>query len=248
MDWYYADGDKRVGPLSTEKFQQLVVDGVVSPKSLVWHEGLSDWQTYAAVKAGPSKTSLALSAAKMKEGEHICCECGKHFPEPDMSEYHGKWVCRRCDHIFQQKLRDGLITFEESETIAFAGFFIRGVAKFIDLIIQSLALGIVYLGLSMSGLSAGLVTLIGAIAAVLFFIVEPVLFTAKFGGTPGKLVCSLRVQNAAGENVCIGTALGRIVMEGVLGPLFFSDYIAALFDKQNRALHDRIVNTHVVTK
>ena len=46
MDWYYAAGADRKGPVSEEEFQRLVQQGVVTSQTLVWHEGMANWQPH----------------------------------------------------------------------------------------------------------------------------------------------------------------------------------------------------------
>ncbi|HYR57031.1 MAG TPA: DUF4339 domain-containing protein [Chthoniobacteraceae bacterium] len=51
-EWYYRDSQSRkIGPLSTEQFEQRVADGAVTPRTRVWRSGLVDWTTYAALLA-----------------------------------------------------------------------------------------------------------------------------------------------------------------------------------------------------
>ncbi|MGJ8651390.1 MAG: DUF4339 domain-containing protein [Opitutaceae bacterium] len=49
MDWYYSDGQKQQGPISETEFNALVEAGLVQPSTMVWHEGLGDWQTHGSL-------------------------------------------------------------------------------------------------------------------------------------------------------------------------------------------------------
>ena len=44
MNWYYADGSKQVGPITETDFENLIRSGVIKPETLVWREGLPNWQ------------------------------------------------------------------------------------------------------------------------------------------------------------------------------------------------------------
>ncbi|GAB6196794.1 GYF domain-containing protein [Lysobacter xanthus] len=45
MDWYYhAPGRGRVGPLSAEALREHYRDRRIEPDTLVWHDGLREWQ------------------------------------------------------------------------------------------------------------------------------------------------------------------------------------------------------------
>ncbi len=59
MDWYYADGGQQKGPVSDEQFQNLVRDGVVKPDTLVWHEGMANWQRHGASGGGGASPAAA---------------------------------------------------------------------------------------------------------------------------------------------------------------------------------------------
>jgi len=41
--WYYLVGDEQAGPVSFEELRHLAHDGRVTPRTLVWKEGLEDW-------------------------------------------------------------------------------------------------------------------------------------------------------------------------------------------------------------
>lgn len=51
MDWYYADGNKQIGPLDGRQMGQLAQQGKITPDTLVWREGLPNW--VAAKKVAP---------------------------------------------------------------------------------------------------------------------------------------------------------------------------------------------------
>lgn len=51
MDWYYAEGNKQVGPLDGRQMGLLAQQGKITPTTLVWREGLQSW--VAAQKVAP---------------------------------------------------------------------------------------------------------------------------------------------------------------------------------------------------
>ena len=51
MNWYYAVGQDQKGPVTEEQLQALVKDGVVTGDTLVWREGLANWQAYRTLAA-----------------------------------------------------------------------------------------------------------------------------------------------------------------------------------------------------
>jgi type IV pilus assembly protein PilA len=52
IDWYYhAPGEGRVGPLSADGLRKRYQDRVIRPDTLVWHDGLPEWQPLQRVAA-----------------------------------------------------------------------------------------------------------------------------------------------------------------------------------------------------
>jgi hypothetical protein len=100
MEWYYAEGVQQRGPVSAEEFERLVAAGAVKPDTLVWREGLANWQPYAQV-AGPS------AEQPVPEGGMVCSQCGKSFAPEEVFRYGSTWVCAECKPLVLQRLREG---------------------------------------------------------------------------------------------------------------------------------------------
>jgi GYF domain 2 len=47
--WFYARGQERLGPVAAETIRHLLQAQVLSPRSLVWREGMADWQPLDSV-------------------------------------------------------------------------------------------------------------------------------------------------------------------------------------------------------
>ena len=62
MNWYYALGQQQVGPVTDEQLQALARDGVVTGDTLVWRDGLANWQPYRTV-GGPATVVAPAAAA-----------------------------------------------------------------------------------------------------------------------------------------------------------------------------------------
>lgn len=52
MDWYYAEGENRIGPVSDERFRGLINGGTITDETLVWHEGMDEWVPYTFAVSG----------------------------------------------------------------------------------------------------------------------------------------------------------------------------------------------------
>jgi hypothetical protein len=42
-DWFYSDGDKRMGPVTDDELRRMADAGTLGPNDLVWRDGMADW-------------------------------------------------------------------------------------------------------------------------------------------------------------------------------------------------------------
>lgn len=264
MVWYYAHDRNRVGPVDDAEFEALVETGVITPETLVWNETLTDWVRYAElINAAPQQTATARQQAPAGQQQAwqtaTCQECGRLFPQDSMIRYQNTWVCAGCKPLFIQKLKEGQYLATGME---YAGFWIRFLAKFIDGAIQSAVMifGITVIGMFMgvsfgltedgeSGLTAAtVVTNVFQLLSFAFGVFYNTFFIGKFGATPGKMICGLKVVMAEGRAVTYPRALGRHFAEWLSSLILLIGYIMAAFDEEKRTLHDRICDTRVVKK
>jgi len=59
MNWYYAEGTQQRGPISEAELQQLAASGNITDATLVWREGMAQWQPYGQVKRSASAPGTA---------------------------------------------------------------------------------------------------------------------------------------------------------------------------------------------
>ncbi|MFO7936128.1 MAG: DUF4339 domain-containing protein [Kiritimatiellia bacterium] len=50
MQWYYVKDGQQLGPYNDADFVELVDNGTVKPKTLVWNETMTDWQLCRSVR------------------------------------------------------------------------------------------------------------------------------------------------------------------------------------------------------
>ena len=143
-----------------------------------------------------------------------------------------------------------------THAVAFAGFWIRAVAKAIDWTVVAV---VCFLPILLAGPSGGRSsdsvgmtfrqpTWLWLFPPVLLFfpLLYSVLFLGIFAATPGKMMCSLTVVDSSGHAIGYARATGRYLAEVVSGVLLFLGYLIAVLDNEKRALHDRICSTRVV--
>jgi len=71
MDWYYKNGDTRIGPVTDEQMRELALQGTITPKTLVWNEIIARWQPYNEQADGPaSPPAPAQRHEPAKETQH----------------------------------------------------------------------------------------------------------------------------------------------------------------------------------
>ena len=111
MNWYYVEDGRQAGPVDEAGLNALVASGKIRPETLVWREGMANWQPYrevhppapSAAAAPPSFGSPAAAGA-----EAVCAECGGLFPLNDTILIGNARVCANCKPIFVQKMREGV--------------------------------------------------------------------------------------------------------------------------------------------
>ena len=101
MNWFYAFENEQKGPFSEPEFQQLIAQGIVNSKTLVWREGLPAWQPYGTIALPPASVPLGI-------GGVACAECGGQFPPTEVIPLAGLMYCAGCKSIALQRLQEGL--------------------------------------------------------------------------------------------------------------------------------------------
>lgn len=246
MSWHYAEANERKGPVDDAAFAALVQAGVIKPETLVWTEGMSNWLPYREASEFTAAASrLAEPVTARSGGTQLCSQCGKLFPPDEMITYEGKQICAECKPLFFQRVREGA---DVHGARAYAGFWIRFAAKFVDGILVNLAGKVAQLACmaliadqeAAAWAAMGLSLILGA-SYVIYF-------TGKYGATPGKMVCKIEVIRADDSPMTYGRATGRYFAEYLSGLTLTIGYIMAAFDEQKRSLHDRICDTRVIYK
>jgi hypothetical protein len=106
MDWYYAAGEERRGPFGEEEFHRLVQQGVVTSATLVWREGMENWQPYAG--SASSQVSAGTPAADV-----TCSGCGRAFGRTEVIPLLNGLYCAACKGVELQRLKEG-VTFSSA--------------------------------------------------------------------------------------------------------------------------------------
>lgn len=257
MNWYYAINGQRLGPVPEAELQKLVTDGVVKAETLVWKEGMADWQPYGKVTgAAPS----AGGAPAADDGTEACVVSGKRHPRREMIQYEGKWISAEKRDEFFQRLREGVAVPGDSAVpgpYGYGGFWVRFLARVLDGLILmcvifplSFVFGMLFASTMATGqpnvgafVALQIVMQLGALAIGVAY---DLFFLRKYDATPGKMALGLKVLRDDGTKLTKGRIVGRHFAHIINGFTIGIGYIIAAFDDQKRGLHDRICDTRVI--
>ncbi len=261
MQWYYAVGDQRQGPVEQAEFERLVAAGTIRAETLVWRQGMTDWKTYAAV------SGAAPGVPPVDDGTEVCAVSGKRYPRREMVSYEGKWISAEHRDAFFQRMRDGISApvpkdgrvrqdAPEVGSLGYGGFGRRFAARLIDGVVQTLVgllvstvVGVAFGAAGMlSGGNIASIVLMQVIIqgfSVLFALSYEVFFVRKYDATPGKMALGLKILRPDGAKLSIGRIIGRYFATIVSAIPLGIGYIMAAFDDEARALHDRMADTRV---
>jgi len=262
MNWHYFEQGQQTGPVTGEQLLQLFQAGTINDETLVWRAGLENWQPYHQSEIASARTDREPTVAETAPGEHeaVCVECGKIFPVGETIRHGNARICAACKPVFLQKLAEGVRV--NTGDLNYAGFGIRFAAKFLDGLILGVPFIVIFFLAMMPMMRADAhgarpnqfepVQLLPMFIQFGFIVVRlayQIFFLGKFGATPGKMLCKLRVVTAEGGRFGYGRAAGRCLAEILSGMTCYIGYLMVLFDsKEKRALHDHICNTRVIYK
>ena len=256
MQWYYAIGEQRQGPVDEAEFQRLVAAGTITADTLVWRQGMTGWTTYGAT-VPPLPT--------VDDGTEVCAVNGRRYPRTEMSNHLGKWISAEERDGYFQRLRAetarGVAAAAGTAAVpgpfGYGGFWLRFLARVIDGMLQGVAGTVISM---MVGAVFGAIGAIGAgtigavvmlylavlICDLLFGIFYEVWFLRKYDATPGKLILGLKVLRADGAKLSVGRISGRYLASILSALPLMIGYIIAAFDGEKRALHDHLADTRVI--
>ena len=243
------------------------------------------WSGGAAASAAPQ----AAPAQEMR----FCSNCGRPTPVSQLTNVSGASICAAClpsvsgpgaapQPNYQQAPAGYPPPPQYAAPGAYApagyppgamagqwrygGFWIRFLARVIDMILLGIVGAIIRIPLMlvMGGIGLGLSNaqdpatalaalpaLFGAIGLSILiniavgFLYE-VYFLSSRGATPGKMALGLKVIRADGGPLTVGLAVGRYFAYILSGFTFLIGFIIAGFDDEKRSLHDRICDTRVI--
>src|SRR5689334_4593991 len=113
MNWYYVSAGKQAGPVDDTQLEALARIGQIQMDTLVWREGMAEWQPYRTVApAGVTVPAPGMmppdpAAPALAVNEVVCAECNRIFPTDETIPFGTVRVCAGCKPVFMQKLAEG---------------------------------------------------------------------------------------------------------------------------------------------
>lgn len=253
MQWYYAIDGQRSGPVPHAELERLIQAGTITGEALVWRQGMDQWKALADVQArDPALFSLV--PPPLPPEDEVSPAADGDEPEP----------------FRQASAEPAAGNATAAEPLVYAGFWQRVGAHLVDLVlwwfIWQVLVGVVgmkYFPEAMAITAKGpgyqakpeeLIPLLRFMSAVfaigaVWAVVYDAFFILRFGATPGKLLCGIRVVRADGQPLGLGRIITRTLTKGMAGiPTLGIGLLVVAFDEQKRGLHDFFSGTRVVKK
>jgi uncharacterized RDD family membrane protein YckC len=254
--WYYAAGGRQAGPVTEAELEALVSSGAVRGETLVWREGMAEWQRLDVARpVAPQSVTVARPATPDQAATRFCSECGQPRLERELVTFGDRVVCYACKDAFAQRMREqGGFT----QRFVYAGFWIRFLARLLDaIVLYIIILPVTFLVLGSAAFTVSsegptpmfvLLNMVMFVFQIAVSATYEVWFLTRHGATPGKMVVGKKVVTADGGPLTTGRALGRHFAVYLSSFTLLIGFIMAAFDDQKRALHDRICDTRVIAK
>ncbi|MCD9007005.1 RDD family protein [Luteimonas sp. XNQY3] len=255
-DWYYADSrNTRHGPVTRPALLQLRQDGIVGEATLVWRDGLADWQpfrelapelgipTAAGIDAWALEPVVSTAQDQASDGaawRPVTAAGGR----PPGSPYAPPTASlARPD------------TVVHGGDVVLAGFLKRLAAYAIDAVIVGIASavigGFIYGLLGVGGFGRGFwleQVVINSVSLVLSALYFAWFHSAYAMATPGKMAVGIKVVRPDGARLSFLRGIGRYFATILSSLILMIGFLMAGFTQRKQALHDMVCDTLVVDR
>lgn len=224
MQWYYAENGQQRGPVDDDALTALVKSGVVRDETLVWHEGMQNWQSYGSMRGAPAGSPAPGIAVQATQASAYVPE--NYATRPQNVRYAGFWI------RFLARLIDGILLN-------------------LALMVVRIPLGLSVMGPMATRdpgeiMALGVAVIVGSLVSLAVGAGYEIFFISARGATLGKMALGLKVVHPDGSPISMSQSAGRYFAQWLSALILFIGYIMAGFDEQKRSLHDRICETRVI--
>ena len=233
VNWYYAKDGVQLGPVPIGQLREMAQAGTLGPNDLVWTEGMPEWRPASAVQA--------ISAAA--------------GPAAGVMPYAGG-----APGYYPGAQSGGLNYYNPGSEPAYAGFWLRFCAAFIDGLIILVPVGglgmLLFFALGLDeevgNPNSAAPALLDLTIRLLALLVGWVYFATQESGphmaTFGKRACGIIVTDVNGQQLTFGRASGRYFGKLLSNLTCYIGYIMAGFTQRRQALHDMVAGALVVRR
>jgi uncharacterized membrane protein len=107
MKWYYVEGGQQQGPVSDAELEGKSRAGAITPETLVWREGMANWQPYRETLAAREPSPSPGMEVSATGAGVVCGECGGTFRMEEVIRMGDRYICANCKPVVAQKLQEG---------------------------------------------------------------------------------------------------------------------------------------------
>lgn len=233
--WYYADRQRqKQGPVSAEAIAALFAQGAVDASTLVWRDGLADWQALAqhAAALGIDNNELHRADARSTDPSPPPMPSSQDRAASTSPVYAGFW--RRFAALIIDRLLISAVLIVIGVVVAVA----------------MMAVAPAHAESDSAGANAGFI-----FEGILWFgylLIAPFYFALQESSvhqaTLGKRALGIKVTTLDGRRLTVAHALGRWAAAAVSYFTFYIGFLMAAFTERKQALHDLMVGTLVVDR
>ncbi len=228
-EWYYAQDNRQLGPVTMEALIEMIRQGHVQPTDLVWTESMTEWRAVSSVPALMPAAGVATGVAGGVRVSVAPSSLNYFSPVGSTVVYAGFWL------RFVAAIIDGILLTVVNRILQF--FAATGGASYYSLgpRIFSPALFLVAMGL----MSAQIV-----VGWLYFALME----SSEKQATLGKMALGIIVTDMEGRRIHFGKATGRFFGKYISYLTLFIGFMMAGWTQQKQALHDMLAGCLVIRK
>ena len=222
--WYYSVGGQQVGPVDDRALEDLARQGVIHPETLVWREGMANWQPYGARHSAPTPP-----VAYAPQAYAPAVPVGPYFD-------FALWPTRALGMLI-----DGLFVVVAMIALYFAAYIFGTTVGLSTLSAQGAANG--------GATACCCMLLLSPVATLLVGLYNKVYLLGTRGFSVGQGLLKLKVVDARGQKLEMGKAFVRLIAQAGMSLIPFLslvDYLWPLWDPRRQTLHDKAVDCYVI--
>jgi uncharacterized RDD family membrane protein YckC len=205
---------------------------------------------FIVVNSQSFERNFQVSETSATQPQAFCTQCGRPFAVDNLVQFGQTYVCADCKPTFLQRMREGATA---GAGLRYASFGLRFLAVLIDGIVLLVAGLMVNLAFGASAVATNPADALARLVGIPTFINLGIgfayytFFLTSRGATLGKMAVGVKIVTPDGGPISFGRAAARYFCANYLEIFtLWIGYLIALFDDQNRTLHDRICGTRAI--